>query len=213
MAIIWLIEDNLAYRNATQFVLNRHPELYSLQAFESCEDALAEMKRGGKPAVILLDVELPGLDGIRGIPLLKELHPEVSVLILTVFEDDEKIFRAICAGASGYLLKSEPLANIAVAVDQAIEGGAPMNTQIARRVLSMFSQMAPVKKDYGLTDRERLVLELMGEGLAKKQIADRLSISTHTVNSFVRMIYKRLHVNCQTAAISLAVREGIIGKD
>jgi DNA-binding NarL/FixJ family response regulator len=212
MALIWLVEDNVAFRKATQFVLDRHPELYALKSFESCENALLELKQGARPDVILLDVELPGMDGIQGIPKFRQLAPEVSVLILTVFEDDEKIFRAICAGASGYLLKSEPLSNIALAVEHAIAGGAPMNPQIAKRVLAMFSQMAPEKKEYGLTERELEVLNLMGQGLAQKEIAHRMSISAHTVNTFVRHIYRKLHVNCQTAAVSLALRHGLIGK-
>lgn len=209
-ALIWLIEDNPAYRDATQLILNTQPDRYATKAFESCEDAIAAVSQGEAPAVILLDVELPGMDGIEGIRHFKKLLPDASLLILTVFENDEKIFRAICAGAAGYLLKSEPLGNVIVAIDQAIAGGAPMNPRIARRVLTMFSDMAPVKKDYGLSPREQDVLEYMVEGLSKKQIADKLDLSAHTITFYVRGIYKKLHVHCQTAAVSVAMRDSLV---
>lgn len=190
--------------------LNRDPERYSWQAFGSCEEAFIALDLGKKPDVVLLDVELPGMDGIQGIQHFKKIIPDVSLLILTVFEEDEKIFRAICAGASGYLLKSQPIKNITHAIDQVIEGGAPMNPHIVKRVMDMFSKMAPSKKDFGLTAREQAVLELMGEGFSKKEIADKLDLSRHTVNNFVRFVYRKLHVHCQTAAVSVAMRSGLI---
>jgi len=211
MPLIWLIEDNAAFREATQLALKVQTNtIYESKAFDSCEKAIIALEKGDKPDVILLDVGLPGIDGIEGIKHFKKLAPDASILILTVFEDDEKIFRAVCAGAAGYLLKSQSLDNITIAIEQAIAGGSPMNPRIAARVLSMFSKMAPARKDYGLTAREQAVLEFMVEGLPKKQIADKLEISLHTVDYFVRGIYKKLHVNCQTAAVSLAVRDGLI---
>lgn len=213
MPLIWLIEDNAAFREATEIALSIQPNQYVSEGFESCESALAALQQGRKPDVMLLDVGLPGIDGITGIQHFKKLLPEVCILVLTVFEDDEKIFQAICAGASGYLLKAESLGNIGLAIEQAMAGGSPMNPQVARRVLSMFSKMAPVKKDYGLSEREQEVLELMVNGQAKKQIADKLELSVHTVNTFVRHIYRKLHVNCQTAAVSVAMRDGLIDSD
>jgi DNA-binding NarL/FixJ family response regulator len=210
MAVIWLIEDNVAFRNAIRFALESKPDRYQCHTFGSCELALAAKAKVPVPEVILLDVGLPGMDGIEGVQHFKAAFPEVSLLILTVFEDDEKVFRAICAGATGYLLKSEPIKNIILSIDQAVEGGAPINPRIALRVLSMFSKMAPVKKDYGLTEREQKVLELLVEGLAKKQIADRLDRSRHTVDYFVRCVYRKLHVNCQASAITIAMRDGLV---
>jgi DNA-binding NarL/FixJ family response regulator len=213
MAVIWLIEDNPAFREATEVALSQQEPPHVCKPFESCETAVSELKKNAeRPEVILLDVGLPGVDGITGIKALKELAPEAAILILTVFDDDEKIFRAICAGASGYLLKAESLSNIGFAIEQAVAGGSPMNPQVARRVLAMFSKFAPVKTDYGLSNREREILERMVNGFSKKEIASQLDVSVHTVNTFVRIMYKKLHVNCQTAAVSMALRQGIIDR-
>jgi DNA-binding NarL/FixJ family response regulator len=168
------------------------------------------MQEGLLPQVVLLDVGLPGIDGIEGIAHFKSRAPGVSVLILTVFEDDEKIFRAVCAGASGYLLKSEPMDQLLHGVEQALAGGAPMNPRVATRVLAMFARMAPAKRDYHLTARERAVLECMVAGMPRKQIADTTGLNLHTADYVTRSIYRKLHVNCATAAVSIALRERIV---
>ena len=209
MAILWLIEDNAAYRRATERALVGTPYASGLRTFVSCEEALVALAAGPSPDVVLLDVGLPGMDGIEGIGRMKHLAPEASLLVLTVFEDDDKIFRAICAGASGYLLKSEPMSRILAGIAEAEAGGSPMNPRVARRVLAMFSKMAPARKDYGLTARETEVLQLMIDGAAKKQIADRLSLNPHTVDYVMRCLYRKLHVNCQAAAVARAVKDGL----
>jgi len=209
MPTLWIIEDNVAYRRATERALRAADAANTVQAFSSCEEALAAPPAAALPDVVLLDVGLPGMDGIEGIGRLRQLAPEASILVLTVFEDDDKIFRAICAGASGYLLKSEPMSRILAAIAEAQAGGSPMNPRVARRVLTMFTKFAPAKKDYGLTPRETDVLELMVEGSAKKQIADRLALNPHTVDYTMRGIYRKLHVNCQAAAVSRAVKDGL----
>lgn len=209
MSTLWIIEDNAAYRRATARALRSAADHESLHAFASIEEALAGAAASAVPDVILLDVGLPGIDGITGIARLRTVAPEASILVLTVFEDDDKIFRAICAGASGYLLKSEPMARILVGIAEARAGGSPMNPRVARRVFAMFARLAPVKKDYGLTPRETDVLQLMTEGAPKKQIADRLALNPHTVDYAMRCIYKKLHVNCQSAAVSRAMKDGL----
>lgn len=209
MPAVWLIEDNPAFRRAASRALMAKPAFKDVRTFERCEEALAAIKEGAKPEVILLDVGLPGMDGLQGIREFKAVVPETAILVLTVFEDDDKIFRAVCAGASGYLLKSEPMARVGEAIEQALAGGSPMNPRIARRVLEMFSKMVPEKKDYGLTDREKAVLEQMVAGQSKKQIADSLDLNQHTTDYIIRCIYKKLHVNGMTSAVSLAVKEGL----
>jgi DNA-binding NarL/FixJ family response regulator len=150
------------------------------------------------------------MDGIEGIAHLKSRAPAASILILTVFEDDDKIFRAICAGASGYLLKSEPMAQVITAIDQAIAGGSPMNPRIATRVLAMFAKLAPAKKNYGLDEREQAVLKCMVSGMPRKQIAEATGLNPHTADYVTRSIYRKLHVNCATAAVSKAVAERLV---
>ncbi|MCA1962966.1 MAG: response regulator transcription factor, partial [Prosthecobacter sp.] len=178
--------------------------------FANCEDAIAALRGSDAPQLILLDVGLPGMDGIEGIAHLKSRAPSASILILTVFEDDDKIFRAICAGASGYLLKSEPMAQVITAIDQAIAGGSPMNPRIATRVLAMFAKLVPAKKDYGLDDREQSVLKCMVAGMPRKQIAEATGLNPHTADYVTRSIYRKLHVNCATAAVSKAVAERLV---
>ena len=209
MAHLWLIEDNAAYRRATERALREASNGNDVRAFADCEEALSALQDGSRPDVVLLDVGLPGMDGIAGIGQIKQRAPDTSILVLTVFEDDDKIFRAICAGASGYLLKSEPMARILDAIAEAQAGGSPMNPRVARRVLTMFTRLAPAKKDYGLNEREAEVLQLMTEGKVKKQIADQLAMNPHTVDYVMRCLYRKLHVNCQAAAVSRAVKDGL----
>jgi len=210
MPDLWIIEDNAAYRRGMVRALSADPPGHQVRGFVSCEEALPVLATGPPPALILLDVGLPGMDGIDGIAHLKSKAPGTGILILTVFEDDDKIFRAVCAGASGYLLKSEPVAHVITAIEQAIAGGSPMNPRVASRVLAMFAKLAPVKKDYGLTPREQAVLKAMADGLARKQIADATGLNPHTADYVTRSVFRKLHVNCATAAVSLAVRERLI---
>jgi DNA-binding NarL/FixJ family response regulator len=207
---VWLIEDNAAFRRSVARTIERQPGFRCEQAFPCCEDALIALQQLAKPKVILLDVGLPGIDGISAIPQLRQRAPEVAIVILTVFEDEEKIVRAISAGASGYLLKTAPAEEIMRAIREVLAGGAPMNGRIARRVLEMFSRLAPRHTDYHLTEREREILHLMVGGFIKKEIADQLGLSVHTVDTHLRNIYSKLEVNTRTGAVAKALKERIV---
>ena len=180
------------------------------RGFKSCEAAFKSLEAASaddSPGVVLLDIGLPGMSGLDGIPLLKERAPSAQVLVLTVFDDAEKVFGAICAGADGYLLKGSNFDGIREALLEARAGGAPMNGRIARLVLRQFAQQTPPQPDYGLTAREREILEAMVRGLTKKEIAAELDLSVHTADFHLRHIYEKLQVNTRTGAVAKAVRE------
>ena len=203
---VWMIEDNHAFRQTVARLLNQTQDIRCTRSFPACEDALALMNTGATMDVILLDVELSGMNGIEGLRKIKALQPAARVVMLTVFEDHERVFRAICAGASGYLLKASPFDRIVESVHQVMAGGSPMSPRVATSVLEMFTRMAGPKTDFGLTEREREVLELMKEGLTKKEIAGRLALSFHTVDDYLRNIYAKLHVHSQAGAVAKAMR-------
>ncbi len=210
---VWLVEDHEDARRAVMRALKRAPEISCSCAFASCEEALESLRAQPPPQVILLDVRLPGMSGIEGISHIKAVAPDVHVLMLTVYDDHEKVFRAICAGASGYLLKTDDQDAIAAAIKNVMEGGAPMNPRVARLVLNMFARLAnPRKPEYGLSEREREVLELMVKGLIKKEIADHLGLSYHTVDNHLRSVYTKLHVHTRTGAVAKAVSERLFSR-
>lgn len=210
MLKIWIIEDNSQYRRATVRGLQVLADDVQPSEYENCEDAIAALDAGQSPDVFLMDIDLPGMDGIEGIGEIKQRQPEASVLILTVFEDDDKIFRALKAGASGYCLKSDSIAKIREAIEQVLQGAAPIHPRIAGRVLKMFAQLSPEQTDYGLNEREQAVLEAMTRGLVRKQIANELKLNAHTLDYVTRCIYRKLHVNGATAAVALAIKERLV---
>lgn len=201
-----MVEDNHSFRNTVARLLNQTTGIRCTQSFPACEDALELMNGGATVDVILLDVELSGMNGIDGLRKIKAISPTTRVIMLTVFEDHERVFKAICAGASGYLLKASPFDRIVESVHQVMAGGSPMSPRIATSVLEMFTRMAGPKTDFGLTEREREVLELMKEGLTKKEIAGRLELSFHTVDDYLRNIYAKLHVHSQAGAVAKAMK-------
>lgn len=207
---LWLIEDNALFRRTVSRIAEDLAGVTAVDAFSSCEEALRALDEGTRPDTVLIDVGLPGIDGIEGIRLIKARVPGVQILVLTVFEDDEKIFRAVCAGASGYLLKSASMQEIADAVAELRRGGSPMTPRVARRVLEMFSQLAPVRHDYGLAPREREVLELFVRGLTNKEVAAKLGLSIHTIDTYNRSLYEKLHVNTRSGAVAKALKERLV---
>lgn len=209
-AVIWITDDHAPFRRTLAKVLNSANGLQCAAQFDSGETLLQALDGATSPDLILLDVGLPGMSGLDAMRLIKERAPKTLIIVLTVFEDDEKIFQAVCAGAAGYLLKTSTAAEIIQAVRDALKGGSPMNPRIARRVLEMFSKLAPKHSDYGLSDREKEILQLMVSGLIKKEIADRLTLSIHTVDTYLRRIYEKLEVNTRTGAVAKALKEGLV---
>ena len=209
---VWLIEDNSTFRRAFSRALNQTEAFRCTGDFPSAEAALAAAGQPSStpPRVILLDVGLPGMDGLTAIPKLRERIPGAVIIVLTVFEDDDKIFRAICSGATGYLLKTSSVEEVTRAMTEALGGGAPMNSRIAKRVLEMFARLAPPRGDYGLTGREKEILEAMVQGKTKKEIAAMLDLSFHTVDSHLRNIYQKLEVNTRTGAVAKALKEKLV---
>jgi len=204
---VWLVEDNDTFRNTVARALKQVPSLDCSQRFASAEEALEVLEEGAVPDVMLLDVELPGINGIEAIQRIKAISPSTRIIMLTVFDSHQKIFKAICAGASGYLLKTSPSEKIVASIREVYSGGAPMEPKVARYVLDMFSRLAAPRQDYGLTPREQKILELMTQGLIKKEIADQLELSYHTVDTHLRNIYTKLHVHTRTGAVAKALKE------
>jgi DNA-binding NarL/FixJ family response regulator len=207
---VWLIEDHKTYGERLAGALNRLVRIACPRRFTACEDALEALSEQEAPQVLLLDVELPGMNGIDGIARLRQLAPRLAVVILTVFEDDDKIFRAICAGAAGYLLKTSSTEDIATAILSAAAGGSPINPTIARRVLDMFSKANPPRKDYGLTPREKKILQLLVQGQSTKEAAAELQISYHTADGYIREIYEKLQVSTRSGVVAKALNEGLV---
>jgi DNA-binding NarL/FixJ family response regulator len=208
---VWLIEDHGEFREMVAWQINQIPNLQCTRAFSNCEDALEALTSAEKPRVILCDVGLPGMNGIEGISRIKAIVPSASIIMLTVHDDHNKVFGAICAGASGYLLKDASEEAITAAIHEVLNDGAPMNPRVARLVLERFArENAPPRDRYGLSAREQQILELMVEGLIKKQIAVRLGISPHTVNNQLRSIYDKLHVHTRGGAVAKALKERLL---
>jgi DNA-binding NarL/FixJ family response regulator len=207
---VWIIEDNASYRETTLRGLKIFAPDREDQGFTRCEEALAQLQLDIVPDVILMDLGLPGMNGIDGIAAVKQQAPTVSILVLTVFEDDDKILNALRAGASGYMLKSEPIERVHESIESVLRGESPIHPRIAGRFLKLFAELAPARRDYGLNDRERAVLQCMARGLLRKQTAAELKLNPHTVDYLMRCIYRKLHVTGATAAVALAVKEQLL---
>ena len=210
---VWVVEDNAAYRDALSLVFRKTPDITCPHQFDRVEDALKALAKCNAPDVLLLDVDLPGIDGISAITPIKAAVPDCCIVMLTVFEDHEKVYRAICSGASGYLIKTSSSAQVVEGIRSAAEGGAPLSPVVARAVLGRFVQMMgkpSASESESISDREREVLEWMTQGLTKKEIAARLNLSTHTVSTHLRNIYTKLHVNTRGAAVAKAIRDNLV---
>ncbi|HMF73215.1 MAG TPA: response regulator transcription factor [Flavitalea sp.] len=208
MAIrIIIFEDNDRLRESLAYLLQSVPEYEVVGDYSHCKDAV-NITRVYKPDVVLMDIDMPGETGIKGVSMVKETLPQTAVIMYTVFEDDEKLFQCLCAGANGYLLKKTAPEKIFEAIREVMEGGAPMSPSIAKKVIESF-QPVKMKNHYDLTERELEVLQLLSKGHSTKAIADKLKIAFNTVRSHLKNIYAKLHVNCGKEAIAKVLAEHI----
>jgi DNA-binding NarL/FixJ family response regulator len=200
-------------RNGFEAICNGTPGLTACAVYPDCSDLDFKIKRSN-PHVVLMDIEMPGVDGITATRQLVKQWPDLKILIQTVFEDDDKIFDAICAGASGYILKSTSPAKLVESIHEVYNGGSPMSPYIASRVLKLFQQFAPpLQSDdekYSLSAREKEVLSLMVEGMGFHAIAAKTYISYETVRTHVKRIYKKLHVASASEAVAKAIRQRLV---
>lgn len=204
---IVLFEDNDRLRESLAYLL-RMNEYDVIGDYNQCSDA-ANVILAYEPGVVLMDIDMPGDNGIKGVRMIKEARPETLVIMYTVFEDDEKLFECLCAGANGYLLKKTPPARLFDAIQEVLEGGAPMSPVIARKVLNTFQVKEPSNK-YHLSPREIEVLQWLIKGHSIKIIASEMNLAFDTVRSHLKNIYQKLHVNCGKEAIVKALSERIL---
>ncbi|MCG8468955.1 MAG: response regulator transcription factor [Gemmatimonadetes bacterium] len=207
---VWIVEDNEDFRQAVHELLEDAAGVRCERVFANAEDLLETLNHHFAPEVILMDIGLPGMSGIEAIGRLKTVSPATHVIVLTIHEDNDRIFDAICAGASGYLLKTARMDRVLEAVREVHRGGAAMTPQIAGRVLNMFTQFNAPRYDYQLTEREKQVLSQLVEGKTKDKIASDLSLSYHTVDTHLRNIYAKLHVHSKSSAIAKALKERLV---
>lgn len=199
---ITIYEDNKGRVDALKLLFENYPEIEVLGFFGNCENVIYET-RTLSPDLILMDINMPIVNGIEGTRIIRQNFPNVIIIMQTIFEDETNIFDAIQAGAQGYILKSTSTTKLIDAIKEAFEGGAPMTPSIARRVIDAFRKPISIVKEEGfeLSEKENNILELLSKGMSYKQIAVESNISYHTVNSHIKKIYEKLHVNSATEAI------------
>ncbi|MBN2093693.1 response regulator transcription factor [candidate division KSB1 bacterium] len=205
-----IVEDHADLRNSLKLILSATPGFTVAGAYDRCETLLDELEETA-PKVILMDIGLPGMSGIEGVRQIKNEFPDTDILMLTIYEDDAQVFQAICAGATGYLLKKASPVDILQAIEQVTKGGVPMSPGIAQKVLKMFRNFAPKPERYeNLTPREYDVLKALVDGMDYKQIAGRYFISLDTVRNHIRHIYEKLQVHSKSEAVAKALQQHLV---
>lgn len=206
-SVAGIVEDNKKIRDLIQRYLDMQDDLSCPVAVDSVEEMLEYLEEHPGPDVILMDIQLPGMSGIKGISIIRDKYPDIEIIMLTVYHDSHKIFKALRAGASGYLLKHTSLPEIKESILKLLDGGAPMSPQIARKVITHFQEEMPKKDpDSNLTPREHDIVNGLVDGLSYKMIADRYDISIDTVRAHIRNIYKKLHVNSKAEVIAKSLK-------
>lgn len=205
MIFIGIIEDDIQLRQGLQQYLNNQQGLLCKMAYGSVEEFRKALNEHDKPDVLLMDIGLPGMSGIEGMKLIKNQYPDMDIIMLSVYNDAPRIFDSLCAGATGYLLKTTPFEEIKEGINLVKKGGAPMSPQIAKKVIEFFSQ-PNCKTVSPLTDKEQEIVVGLVDGLSYKLIASRLGISIETVRFHIKNIYRKLHVHSKGEVISRFLR-------
>jgi DNA-binding NarL/FixJ family response regulator len=205
-----IVEDQREIREGLRFLIDGTPGYGCTGAFGSMEEALPALSTA-LADVVLCDIGLPGMSGIEGIRLLKERHPDLRLVALTVYEDEDRVFQALCAGASGYLLKNTPPARLLERLEEVMSGGAPLSPEVAARLVALFKDFQPPDKaDYHLTPHEVRLLKLLAEGHSYKTAAAALDCSVNTVAFHMKSIYVKLQVHSKSEAVAKALRRRIV---
>ncbi|HMS43294.1 MAG TPA: response regulator transcription factor [Pyrinomonadaceae bacterium] len=205
-----IIEDEDNIREGLASLISFTPGFKCTGSFASMEEALHRLPRN-VPDVVLSDIGLPGMDGIQGIKILKERFPKLLILMITVYDDDDRIFDALCAGANGYLLKRTPPMRLLESLRDAVDGGSPMSPEVASKVIKLFRQFRPPERaDYDLTPHEIRLLKLLVEGHNYNTAAKELKSSINTVKFYIKRIYEKLQVHSKSAAVAKALKERLL---
>lgn len=207
MIRVAIFEDNAGLREGLAAMIGGTNGLECVGAYPNCNNILKNLAQS-KPDVVLMDIELPGINGIEAVAMIKEEYPRIKILMQTIFDDDEKIFNSICSGAEGYMLKYTSPAQIIEAIKELMEGGSPMTPSIANRVLKMLKEKpgSLKKQTFDLSGREQEILTCLVKGMSYKMVADACFISIETVNVHIKNIYKKLQVHSKAEAVAKALR-------
>ena len=202
---IVIVEDNDAVREGFSLIINSVSNYYVVNAYDNAEDAIKNLRKDA-PEIVLMDLELPGINGIEAIGIIKKTNPNIQLIVNTIYENSELVFQALCAGASGYITKNSSHTELLDAIDEVINGGAPMSTKIAKMVVNSFQK----NPNSPLSSRETQVLELLSKGKSYSMIAQELFITKETAKSHIKNIYSKLQVNSKSEAIAKATKEKLI---
>lgn len=209
MVLIGIVEDDEQIRQGIQTFLNRQEGFACDWSYGSVEDLLKGLRSGNVPNVLIMDIGLPGMSGIEGMKIVKERHPDIDIVVFSVYNDPKRIFDSLVAGATGYLLKNTPLEEIKEGIELLANGGSPMSPQIARKVIEYFGKPAASKKkevESPLSSKEKEIVVGLVDGLSYKLIADRMNISIETVRFHIKNIYRKLHVHGKAEVISKSLK-------
>jgi len=206
---IAIFEDNNDLRDSLAMIIESVPEFYLAGSFSNAARLILKIEQS-KPDVVLMDINMPGLSGIEAVAQIHQQYPSIKIMMQTIFEEDDKVFASLCAGASGYILKNTPPERVLQAIREVAEGGAFFTPSIARKVLSNFQLHQATPEYINLSDREKEILQHLVHGLSYKIIADKCFISFETVHSHVKKIYEKLHVNSKAEAVAKAIRNRLV---